>query len=163
MSIAAPPRTSTPDDRRVQAARLLRSELTLGEYLGISEQALHRYAELAWRRLEAGRFAEALPLTRGLVATQPLHAGRWALHGAVLMGLGRHVEALAAFERAVLADGSCVDGWAGKGELLLHLGRRDEGLDALERAAALDPGGHLRSVQRARSLLAAVRGSTPPR
>ncbi len=116
-------------------------------------------------RAEAGDYAAAVEAYRGALALPPAGGGPPAgLHsnlGAALLRLGRHHEALAAFERALAGTPpAAVEAAAltGKGEALLRLEREAEAVAPLQRALRHQPGSPaaLKALAQAQEALGAV-------
>ena len=93
--------------------------------------------------LQAGKFAEALPLCQELVALTPESAAAWSNLGWALMQNHRLDEAIAACETALTLNPNNRWAWGNKGVALSRLGRHEEALAAYDRACELDPGGLL--------------------
>jgi tetratricopeptide (TPR) repeat protein len=99
-------------------------------------------------RLPSPTFLKRLRhLTSMTTATPPDRGDRdllrtatdWADEGKRLGNLGRHEEALAAFDQAVALDPSYARAHYNRGHALHNLGRHEEALAAADRAIALDP------------------------
>ena len=82
--------------------------------------------DLAMGLFVAGRYAEAVPAFRRLVAASPKMADAWEDLGVSLEKLGRREEALEAYERAMDASGGASFVAVATGNLLLQMGRLDE-------------------------------------
>jgi arylsulfatase A-like enzyme/predicted Zn-dependent protease len=82
--------------------------------------------DLAMGLFVAGRYAEAVPAFRRLVAASPKMADAWENLGVSLEKLGRREEALEAYEHAMDASGGASFVAVATGNLLLQMGRLDE-------------------------------------
>ena len=63
----------------------------------------------------------------------------WSLKGAILSGLGRHMEAIECCDRAIKINPSNVYAWNNKGIALRSLGLYEEAIDCFDNAIAIDP------------------------
>lgn len=95
--------------------------------------------EQAVALLRAGRMMEAEAVLRPLVAAQPANADALELLGTALGAQGRHLDALAAFDRAREARPSSPSIRRNRAQALLHLGRLDEARADLEKALQMRP------------------------
>ncbi|HEY3570616.1 MAG TPA: sulfatase-like hydrolase/transferase [Thermoanaerobaculia bacterium] len=82
--------------------------------------------DLAMGLFTGGRYAEAVPVFRRLVAASPKMADAWENLGVSLEKLGRREEALEAYEHAMDASGGALFVAVATGNLLLQMGRLDE-------------------------------------
>ncbi|HET9208937.1 MAG TPA: sulfatase-like hydrolase/transferase [Thermoanaerobaculia bacterium] len=82
--------------------------------------------DLAMGSFTAGRYADAVPAFRRLVAASPKMADAWENLGVSLEKLGRREEALEAYEHAMEASGGASFVAVATGNLLLQMGRLDE-------------------------------------
>ncbi|HSU83624.1 MAG TPA: sulfatase-like hydrolase/transferase [Thermoanaerobaculia bacterium] len=82
--------------------------------------------DLAMGLFAGGRYAEAVPAFRRLVAASPKMADAWEDLGVSLEKLGRRDEALEAYEHAMDASGGASFVAVATGSLLLQMGRLDE-------------------------------------
>ena len=82
--------------------------------------------DLAMSLFVDGRYADAVPAFRRLVAASPKMADAWEDLGVSLEKLGRREEALEAYERAMDASGGASFVAVATGNLLLQMGRLDE-------------------------------------
>jgi tetratricopeptide (TPR) repeat protein len=80
---------------------------------------------------EIVRLHQELSELRGGVRDWLWVGGGWSL-------LGRHEEALLAFDRVLALDQENVDAWSNRGAALAHLGRNEEALEACDKALSLD-------------------------
>ncbi|MCP3141404.1 tetratricopeptide repeat protein [Pyxidicoccus xibeiensis] len=139
------------------AERLLRGELELGQFLGLSRDKLYEYATTGHQMLQAGRTQQALKIFQGLVAASPKDSVFHAQLGATLLTLERVDEAFEAYDTALRFNNGNVDAYVGRGEIHLRRGSVPEGLKDLSRAIELDPGLARRSTQRAHGTLLALK------
>ncbi len=91
------------------------------------------------QRLEDGKYAEALGEFRTLLGVNPGHVGGLFGEALALMGLGRNLEALDAFERALREKSDFGAVYANRGILQDRLGHHEAALADYRRALALDP------------------------
>jgi tetratricopeptide (TPR) repeat protein len=89
--------------------------------------------------VSAGNFAEGETLLGAAARYRPDDADMQALHAAALSFLGRHEEALAAFERAIALRPDDFELLYQAGGLLQELDRYPEAIGVFERAIALRP------------------------
>jgi arylsulfatase A-like enzyme/cytochrome c-type biogenesis protein CcmH/NrfG len=82
--------------------------------------------DLAMGLFAQGRYADAVPAFRRLVAASPKMADAWENLGVALEKLGRRDEALEAYEHAMDASGGASFVAVATGSLLLQMGRLDE-------------------------------------
>jgi tetratricopeptide (TPR) repeat protein len=82
--------------------------------------------DLAMGLFARGRYADAVPAFRRLVAASPKMADAWENLGVSLEKLGRRDEALEAYEHAMDASGGASFVAVATGSLLLQMGRLDE-------------------------------------
>jgi arylsulfatase A-like enzyme/Tfp pilus assembly protein PilF len=85
-----------------------------------------RDLDAAMRLFTAGRYAEAVPAFRRLLAATPKMADAWEDLAQSLQKLGRDGEALDAYEHAMDASGGASFVAVATGSLLLQMGRLDE-------------------------------------
>lgn len=154
------PESGDPSNVRIPKAlteKLIKGELQLGQFLGMTRERLFDYAAVGHKMLQAGRTRLALDIFQGLVAASPKEPAFLTQLGATYLTLERADEAFDAYQRALAVDASSVDALVGRGELLLRRGNIPEGLKDLSRAIELDPGLKKRSTQRARTTLLALK------
>jgi Tfp pilus assembly protein PilF len=135
------------------AEKLIRGEITLGEFLGMPREVLYRYAEIGHNFLQAGNTQQAMQIFQGLVAASPFDSVFHCQLAATYMTLEHYDEAFESFEQALRLNGSHVDALVGRGELYLRRGNVPEGLADFAKAVEKDPELKRRSTQRARSML----------
>ncbi|WP_246137666.1 tetratricopeptide repeat protein [Myxococcus llanfairpwllgwyngyllgogerychwyrndrobwllllantysiliogogogochensis] len=158
--MSSKPESEAPSDVRIPKAlteKLVRGELQLGQFLGMTRERLFDYAGMGHSMLQAGRTRLALEIFQGLVTAAPREPAFLTQLGATYLTLERTDEAFDAFQRALAVERSNVDALVGRGELLLRRGNIPDGLKDLSRAIELDPRLQKRSTQRARSTLLALK------
>jgi len=89
--------------------------------------------------LKAGRFAEAEPLYRQILAVDPNHVDGLHLLGVVAYHLGRHEEALNLIGKAIGLNDRVADFHCNMGLVLFALGRAKEAVAHFTRAIVLEP------------------------
>jgi tetratricopeptide (TPR) repeat protein len=93
----------------------------------------------ALKQLE--RADDALRFAQQAVAAAPTSADAHNVLGQVLQSMGRHDEALAAFDRAAALPGTVAEeALIGRATLFMETGRKDEAMAAFDRALAAFPG-----------------------
>jgi serine/threonine-protein kinase len=100
-----------------------------------SAGALMRYGSFCHRQ---SRYADAVVHFRKATELDPEFASAHSNLGAALIGLGKHEEALGAFQKS-LALRSTAPGFSNVGTLQFLLGRYDEARQSFEKAAQLAP------------------------
>lgn len=146
-----------PKDAPSLEEGLIRGEVTLGQFLGLSNDRLYKYAATGHQMLQAGRVKVALQIFEGLVAAAPHDTVFRAQLGAAYMTVDRVDDAFAAYDQALRFNSTNVDALVGRGEILLRRGKVPEGLKDLGRAIEYDPALRRRSTQRARGTLLALK------
>ncbi len=154
--------TESPDQDGVPipqelAESLIRGEMPLGQFLGMSRERLYQIANVGHQMLQAGRVQLALEIFQGLVAVAPQDTVFHTQLGASLMTLERVDEAFDAYDKALLLNSANVDALVGRGEIFLRRGQVPEGLKDLSRAIEFDPALKRRATQRARGTLLALK------
>lgn len=137
--------------------RLIRGEVHLGKFLGLTHEQLMSIARSGHKMLEAGKASLALEIFQGLVAAAPMDTVFLTQLGATYMTLERVDEAFSAYDQAILLNSANVDALVGRGEIHLRRGQVPEGLKDLSRAIEFDPGLKRRSTQRAHGTLLALK------
>ena len=137
--------------------RVIRGEVSLGKFLGLTHEQLMSIARAGHKMLEAGKAPLALEIFQGLVAAAPQDTVFLTQLGATYMTLERLDDAFDAYAQAILLNSSNVDALVGRGEIYLRRGQVPEGLKDLSRAIEFDPGLKRRSTQRARGTLLALK------
>jgi tetratricopeptide (TPR) repeat protein len=99
-------------------------------------------------------FQAAATLYDAVLQIAPNVAEVWTNKGLVLVELGRHREALAAFEKAQSLNPKLVTPHVFAGVELIHLGRPRESIPALQTALRLEPGHEKATYQLARAYMA---------
>ena len=150
--------SSSSGDEKERLAReadeqLIRGEITLGQFLGMSREVLYRWAETAYNLLQAGSTQQALAIFQGLVAAAPYESTFHTQLAATHMTLQQYDEAFSEFELALRFGSSSVDALVGRGEIYLRRGNVPAGLADFTKAVQEDPELKRRSTQRARSML----------
>jgi lipoprotein NlpI len=123
------------------------SETPLLDYALTLSYATMPYEERYRESLEQARHAlDRTPPPRGKSCAESLGAPRFAsMYGALgeaLAGLGRHDEALEAYERAIECSPREAPLHASRAAQLFYLGREDEACAALKRGLAIAPMGY---------------------
>ena len=133
--------------------KLIRGEITLGQFLGMPKKQLYEWAESAHQALQAGSPKQALEIFKGLVAASPYDSVFHCQLAATYMTLEQYDEAFSEFELALRFNASNVDALVGRGEILLRRGKVPEGLADFTRALEKDPQMKRATTQRAHSVL----------
>lgn len=94
--------------------------------------ALRGDLEALLARTSGDRVPAPVPIRTGTI--------EYINRGISLERIGRHADALAAFDLALAEDSSSAAAWNGRGICLSHLGRMEEALDAFARVVELEPG-----------------------
>ena len=147
----------TPKDAPPLTEELIRGEVTLGQFLGMSNERLYKYAATGHQMLQAGRTKVALQIFEGLVAASPHDTVFRAQLGAAYMTVDRVDDAFDEYDQALRFNSSNVDALVGRGEIHLRRGKVPEGLKDLSKAIEYDPGLRRKSTQRARGTLLALK------
>jgi tetratricopeptide (TPR) repeat protein len=100
--------------------------------------------EYAWSGLSQiltrlRRYDEALDAANRSLDIRPELRG-WYRQGIALAGLGRHQEAIAAFDKAIAIKADYHYAWVGKGSALYQLGQYEAAIAAYDKALAIEPG-----------------------
>jgi len=95
--------------------------------------------DLAVRRHQAGRLADADALYRQILAAQPGHAGALHLRGLIAHQLGRHDLAVQWIRQSIALDSNNAIAYSNLGEVCRALGRFDEAVPAFRHALELKP------------------------
>lgn len=135
------------------AEKLIRGQMTLGEFLGMPREVLYRWAETGHQLLQAGSTQQAMQIFQGLVAASPFDAVFHCQLAATYMTLEQYDEAFESFEQALRLNAAHVDALVGRGEIHLRRGNVPAGLADFAKAVEQDPELKRRSTQRARSML----------
>jgi tetratricopeptide (TPR) repeat protein len=139
------------------AEAVIRGEVTLGQFLGVSKEDMYRWANTAHQLLQAGSTQQALTIFQGLVAASPTDAVFHAQLAATFMTLERFDEAFDEFNLALQFNNGHVDALAGRGEIHLRRGQVPEALADLSAAIQKDPSLTRRATQRAHGTLLALK------
>lgn len=139
------------------AEAVIRGDMSLGQFLGISKKDMYRWANTAHQLLQAGSTQQALTIFQGLVAAAPMDAVFHAQLAATYMTLERFDEAFDEFNLALQFNDGHVDALAGRGEIHLRRGLVPEALADLSAAIQRDPALQRRATQRAHGTLLALK------
>lgn len=146
---AAPEKTITVPPEL--AERLVKGEITLGEFFGLSPNVLYGIAKIAYQLLNTGRVDAALDIYKGLVAASPYDSVFHCHLAACYYTRENYDLAMKHFERSLEINLSNVDALVGRGELQLRKGKIPEALADWKKAIDLDPDAKRASTKRARS------------
>ncbi|HVE85245.1 MAG TPA: tetratricopeptide repeat protein [Myxococcales bacterium] len=146
---AAPEKTITVPPEL--AERLVKGEITLGEFFGLSPNVLYGIAKIAYQLLNTGRVDAALDIYKGLVAASPYDSVFHCHLAACYYTRENYDLAMKHFERSLEINLSNVDALVGRGELYLRKGKIPEALMDWKQAIDLDPDAKRASTKRARS------------
>jgi tetratricopeptide (TPR) repeat protein len=69
----------------------------------------------------------------------PKLADVWSAKGKALYNLGKHDEAIQAYDKAIKINPQYVDAWINKGKALCNLGKHDEAIQAYDKAIKINP------------------------
>ncbi len=133
--------------------RLIRGEMTVGEFLGLSPTALYAIANVGYQMLTTGKLEAALTIYKGLVQASPYDSVFHCHLGATLYAMGEHEEAIESYTKSLQFNRANADALAGRGELYLRMNKVAEGLADLKAAIEADPQGKRASTLRARATL----------
>lgn len=133
------------------AERLIKGEITLGEFFGLSPNVLYGIAKIAYQLLNTGRVDAALDIYKGLVAASPYDSVFHCHLAACYYTRENYDLAMKHFERSLEINLSNVDALVGRGELYLRKGMIPEALRDWKKAIDLDPEAKRASTKRARS------------
>ncbi|WNG45669.1 tetratricopeptide repeat protein [Archangium minus] len=150
--------SSPPPDEKARreqeaAEKLIRGEITLGQFLGMPTQVLYQWANTAHQLLQAGSTQQALQIFKGLVAAAPYDSVFHCQLAATYMTLEKYDEAFEEFEQSLRFNSGNVDALVGRGEIHLRRGNVPAGLADFTQATQRDPELKRRSTQRARATL----------
>jgi len=146
---AAPEKTITVPPEL--AERLVKGEITLGEFFGLSPNVLYGIAKIAYQLLNTGRVDAALDIYKGLVAASPYDSVFHCHLAACYYTRENYDLAMKHFERSLEINLSNVDALVGRGELQLRKGKIPEALMDWKKAIDLEPDAKRASTKRARS------------
>ena len=133
--------------------RLLRGDITVGEFFGLSQRSLYGIANIGHQMLTSHNFEGARDIFEGLVAAAPYDSVFRTHLGAVYANLERYDEALEQYTKAINFNYANSDALAGRGELLLRAKRLPEAVQDLQAAVKYDPSSQKASTPRARTIL----------
>ncbi len=146
---AAPEKTITVPPEL--AERLVKGEITLGEFFGLSPNVLYGIAKIAYQLLNTGRVDAALDIYKGLVAASPYDSVFHCHLAACYYTRENYDLAMKHFQRSLEINLTNVDALVGRGELQLRKGNIPEALADWKKAIDLDPDVKRASTKRARS------------
>ena len=135
------------------AEKLLRGEMTLGEFVGLKREVLYQIAQVGYQLLASGKHVEAKQIYLGLVAADPYDSVFHCHLACVHHRLGDLDQALNEYTEALRFNRANADALAGRGELYLTRGQLAESVTDLQAAIKLDPQGKRRPTLRARAIL----------
>ncbi len=133
--------------------RLLRGDITVGEFFGLSQRSLYAIANIGHQMLKAHNFEGARDVFEGLVAAAPYDSVFRTHLGATYANLERYDEALEQYTKAINFNYANSDALTGRGELLLRAKRVPEAIRDLQAAVKYDPSNQKASTARARTIL----------
>lgn len=136
---------------------VIRGEITLAQFLNLSNEDLYKWANSAYQLLQAGSTQQALAIYQGLVAASPMDAVFHAQLAAAYMTLERFDEAFDEFTMALRFNEGHVDALVGRGEVYLRRGQVPEALADLSAAIQKDPGLKRAATRRAHATLLALK------
>lgn len=110
--------------------------------------------------LNAGRHADALPLTARGVQANPAFAPLWFIHGAVLQAHGDKTSALQSYDQALQVKPDYLEVLTNSGVLLRNMMRHKESLERFQRVLAIDPN-HQTALANSGILLTEFKQSEP--
>ncbi len=139
------------------AERLLRGEITLGQFMGLSREKLYEYAAVGYRMIQQGKLDEAKRIYSGLVATEPYDSVFHCHLAAVHHRLGELDQALHHYTESINFNIANTDALAGRGALHLTRGDLGPAVRDLKAVIELDPQGRKASTLRARALLLSLK------
>ena len=135
------------------AEKLLKGELTLGEFVGLKREVLYQIAQVGYQMLALGNHAEAKQIYLGLVAAAPYDSVFHCHLACVYHQLGDLERALDEYTEALRFNRANADALAGRGELYLRRGQVAESMIDLQAAIECDPQGKRGATIRARAIL----------
>lgn len=133
--------------------RLLRGDITVGEFFGLSQRSLYAIANIGHQMLKSNNFEGARDVFEGLVAAAPYDSVFRTHLGATYANLERYDEALEQYTKAINFNYANSDALTGRGELLLRAKRVPEAIRDLQAAVKYDPANRKASTNRARTIL----------
>ncbi|MEA2905694.1 MAG: protein O-GlcNAc transferase [Alphaproteobacteria bacterium] len=105
----------------------------------VSRKASENLLQRALSHHQAGQLAQAEPLYRQILATEPRHFDAQHMLGVIRHQQGRTAEALDLVAAALKVNPESVRGLSNYGLILLTLGRHDEALLAFDKALMIQP------------------------
>jgi tetratricopeptide (TPR) repeat protein len=139
------------------AEMLIRGEMSLGEFLGLSREKLYGFANQAYQLLQAGQASKAAEIYEGLVAAAPTDSVFHGQLGATYMTLERFDDAFEAYSKALQFNDANVDALVGRGEIYLRRSMVPEALKDLAAAIQYDPELKRAATRRAHGTLLALK------
>jgi tetratricopeptide (TPR) repeat protein len=139
------------------AGRLADAEALLSRIADTAPSLALALRELAIMALRRGERERSAGLFRRAIAIDPKD---WISHanlGVALRGMGRQVEAIAAYDAALAINPNVAEIWNNRGNVLLELDRFGAALASFDRAVATAPNSPEGHVGRTRALLHLVR------
>jgi tetratricopeptide (TPR) repeat protein len=135
------------------AERLIRGEMTVAQFVGLSQNTLYSIATMGYQMLQTGKLDAALTIYKGLVAASP-YDSVFHCHLATVYAAQEEFEtALASYSTALMYNRANVDALAGRGEMYLRTNKIVEALHDLKAAVEADPEAKRPSSVRARAML----------
>lgn len=139
------------------AERLIRGEMSLGAFLGLSQEKLYGFANQAYQLLQAGHAQKAADIYEGLVAAAPTDSVFHGQLGATYMTLERFDDAFEAYSKSLQFNEANVDALVGRGEIYLRRSMVPEALKDLAAAIQYDPELKRAATRRAHGTLLALK------
>lgn len=128
-------------------------EISLQQFLDLSNSDIESMAELANALYEEERFDDALVILEGLIALNDKDSRYFNAVGAIFIRQERFDEAIEALNVALQLDGNNIDALVNRGEANLSLAKIEESAADFEKAISLDPMEENLSANRARQLV----------
>lgn len=150
------PRTTgnpTPPRQDELAERLIAGDMTLAQFLGLSQERLYEIATLGHRLLTQGQPQQAIVLFTGLVAASPYDSVFHCNLASAYVQVERYSDAMEEYTQALHLNIANVDALALRSELFLREGKVAEALSDIQAALRLDPQASRETTQRARTVL----------
>jgi tetratricopeptide (TPR) repeat protein len=135
------------------AERLIRGEMTVAQFVGLSQNTLYSIANMGYQLLQTGQLDAAMNIYKGLVAASP-YDSVFHCHLATVYAAKEEFEtALDIYSKALTYNKGNVDALAGRGEMYLRTNKIVEALNDLKAAVEADPQAKRPSSVRARAML----------
>ncbi|QRN98299.1 tetratricopeptide repeat protein [Archangium violaceum] len=135
------------------AERLVRGEMTVGEFVGLTPNTLYAIANVGYQMLQSGKLDAALVIYKGLVAASPYDSVFHCHLATVYAAQEQYEEAIQSYTQALTYNRGNVDALAGRGEMYLRQSKILEALNDLKAAVEGDPQAKRPSAVRARAML----------